>query len=229
MVDNHNAPSRASSSSFPARPRPAVMRVLLCPVTGVCVVLLRPPSCVVVLFGSKVFSTSGGRSRGGGGKGGGGAKPSPPRFCRHPPPATFSFTGVPLSARHLFRFVCPSPAPSPPWFSFTGGTFCFCNAELTPEQKAELVMSLKVLWLLSASFPLSLLFFCCSAWCRFHWRGHLSDSVYSVLVQNKLEGLVAQHMDVLESLTPKVLKRVNLLRDIQVIQRQYHILLTRTL
>ena len=145
MVDNHNAPSRASSSSFPARPRPAVMRVLLCPVAGVCVVLLRPPSCVVLLFGSKVFSTSGGRSRGGGGKGGGGAKPSPPRFCRHPPPATFSFTGVPLSARHLFRFVCPSPAPSPPWFSFTGGTFCFCNAELTPEQKAELVMSLKVL------------------------------------------------------------------------------------
>ena len=59
--------------------------------------------------------------------------------------AAFSSTGVPLSARHLFRFVCPSPAPSPPWFSFTGGTFCFCNAELTPEQKAELVMSLKVL------------------------------------------------------------------------------------
>jgi len=58
----------------------------------------------------------------------------------------------------------------------------------------------------------------------------LSDSsIYSALVQNKLEGLVAQHMDVLESLTPKVLKRVNLLRDIQVIQRQYHILLTRTL
>ncbi|XP_039811732.1 uncharacterized protein LOC120674652 [Panicum virgatum] len=94
MVDNHNAPSRASSSSFPTRLRPAVMRVLLCPVAGVCVVHLRPPS-------------------------------------------------VPLSARHLFRFVCPSPAPSPPWFSFTGGTFCFCNAELTPEQKAELVMSLK--------------------------------------------------------------------------------------
>ena len=159
MVDNHNAPSRASSSSFPARPRPAVMRVLLCPVAGVCVVLLRPPSCVVLLFGSKVFSTSGGRSRGGGGKGDGGAKPSPPRFCRHPPPATFSFTGVPLSARHLFRFVCPSPAPSPPWFSFTGGTFCFCNAELTPEQKAELVMSLKVFRLLSASFPLSLPFY----------------------------------------------------------------------
>jgi len=103
MVDNHNAPSRASSSSFPAHPRPTVMRVLLCPVAGVCVVLLRPPSCVVLLFGSKVFSTSGGRSRGGGGKGDGGAKPSPPRFRRHPPPATFSFTGVPLSARHLFR------------------------------------------------------------------------------------------------------------------------------
>ncbi|XP_039811221.1 nucleosome assembly protein 1;2-like [Panicum virgatum] len=34
-------------------------------------------------------------------------------------------------------------------------------------------------------------------------------------LKNKLEGLVAQHMDVLESLTPKVLKRVNLLRDIQ--------------
>ncbi|PAN28895.1 hypothetical protein PAHAL_5G184600 [Panicum hallii] len=49
------------------------------------------------------------------------------------------------------------------------------KAELTPEQKAALVMSLK----------------------------------------NKLEGLVAQHTDVLESLAPKVRKRVDVLRAIQ--------------
>ncbi|CAO2166143.1 unnamed protein product [Urochloa humidicola] len=49
------------------------------------------------------------------------------------------------------------------------------KAELTSEQKAALVMSLK----------------------------------------NKLEGLVAQHTDVLESLAPKVRKRVDVLRDIQ--------------
>ncbi|CAL4947821.1 unnamed protein product [Urochloa decumbens] len=49
------------------------------------------------------------------------------------------------------------------------------KAELTAEEKAALVMSLK----------------------------------------NKLEGLVAQHTDVLESLAPKVRKRVDVLRDIQ--------------
>ena len=37
-------------------------------------------------------------------------------------------------------------------------------------------------------------------------------------MQNKLEGLVAQHTDVLESLAPKVRKRVDVLRDIQVIR-----------
>ncbi|KAG2588534.1 hypothetical protein PVAP13_5NG340762 [Panicum virgatum] len=117
MVDNHNAPSRASSSSFPARPRPTVMRVLLCPVAGVCVVLLRPPSCVVLLFGSKVFRTSGGRSRGGGGKGGGGAKPSPPRFRRHPPPPPPRYLllhrGAPLRAPPLqVRLPLPRSLPS---------------------------------------------------------------------------------------------------------------------
>nr|CAB3474055.1 unnamed protein product [Digitaria exilis] len=34
-------------------------------------------------------------------------------------------------------------------------------------------------------------------------------------LKNKLEGLVAQHTDVLENLTPKVRKRVDVLRDIQ--------------
>jgi hypothetical protein len=40
------------------------------------------------------------------------------------------------------------------------------------------------------------------------------------LVQNKLEGLVAQHTDVLENLAPKVRKRVDVLREIQVIRSE---------
>lgn len=40
------------------------------------------------------------------------------------------------------------------------------------------------------------------------------------LVQNKLEALAAKHTDVLESLAPKIRKRVDVLREIQVIQSE---------
>jgi hypothetical protein len=85
------------------------------------------------------------------------------------------------------------------------------SAELMLARKDTLVISLKVSYLISASFPL--FYFALEIMlCVLLSVGFCQ--ILLALVQNKLEGLVAQHTDVLESLTPKVVKFVDALREI---------------
>jgi hypothetical protein len=101
--------------------------------------------------------------------------------------------------------------------------FFFFNAELTPEQKAALVLSLKVSCFSLPLFPYR---FCSFYYFVLNFARCDADFTMAVclnllaLVQNKLEGLVAQHTDVLENLAPKVRKRVDVLREIQVIRSE---------
>jgi hypothetical protein len=85
------------------------------------------------------------------------------------------------------------------------------SAELMLAWKDTLVISLKVSCLIYASFPL-FYFVLKIMLCVLLFVGFCQ--ILLALVQNKLEGLVAQHTDVLESLTPKVVKFVSALREI---------------